>query len=74
MITCFRAVTAIVSKTYSITFYPRNREMKIMYNPKSTKAEEFISHEEVIDTLNYAEKNKSKTNKILRYIQCKISE
>lgn len=30
-----------------------------MYNPKSHKAEEFISHEEVLDTLNYAEKNKS---------------
>lgn len=30
-----------------------------MYNPKSHIAEEFISHEEVLDTLNYAEKNKS---------------
>ncbi len=29
-----------------------------MYNPKSLKAEEFISHEEVLDTLDYAEKNK----------------
>ena len=29
-----------------------------MYNPKSLKAEEFISHEEVLDTLEYAEKNK----------------
>ena len=29
-----------------------------MYNPKSLKAEEFISHEEVIKTLEYAEKNK----------------
>ncbi len=29
-----------------------------MYNPKSLKAEEFICHEEVLDTLNYAEKNK----------------
>lgn len=35
------------------------RRRKIMYNPKSHKAEEFISHEEVLDTLNYAEKNKS---------------
>jgi 2-iminoacetate synthase len=30
-----------------------------MYNPKSFKAEEFISHEEVVETLEYAEKNKS---------------
>lgn len=30
-----------------------------MYDPKSSKAEEFISHEEVIETLEYAEMNKS---------------
>ncbi len=29
-----------------------------MYNPKSLKAEEFISHEEIMETLEYAEKNK----------------
>ncbi len=29
-----------------------------MYNPNSLKAEEFISHEEVLDTLKYAEENK----------------
>lgn len=29
-----------------------------MYNPKSLKAEEFISHEEVLESLDYAEKNK----------------
>ena len=29
-----------------------------MYNPKSLKAEEFISHEEIIDTLEFSEKNK----------------
>lgn len=29
-----------------------------MYNPKSLKAEEFISHQEILDTLEYAEKNK----------------
>lgn len=29
-----------------------------MYNPKSTNAEEFISHEEVLSTLEYGEKNK----------------
>lgn len=30
-----------------------------MYDPKSSKAEEFISHEEVLETLAYAEKNKN---------------
>lgn len=29
-----------------------------MYNPKSLKAEEFISHEEILSTLEYAEANK----------------
>ncbi len=29
-----------------------------MYNPKSLKAEEFISHEEILDTLSYADQNK----------------
>ena len=29
-----------------------------MYNPKSLKAEEFINHEEILETLAYAEKNK----------------
>lgn len=30
-----------------------------MYNTKSSKAEEFIAHEEVLSTLEYAEKNKN---------------
>lgn len=30
-----------------------------MYNPKSPKAEEFISHEEVLESLDYAQNNKS---------------
>lgn len=30
-----------------------------MYNPKSRKAEEFIDHNEVLDTLEYAEQNKN---------------
>lgn len=29
-----------------------------MYNPKSLKAEEFVSHNEVLETLDYADKNK----------------
>ena len=33
--------------------------MKNMYNPKSMKAEEFISHEEILRTLEYAEANKN---------------
>lgn len=27
-----------------------------MYDPKSLKAEEFINHEEILETLEYAEK------------------
>lgn len=30
-----------------------------MYNPKSHKAEEFISHEEILETLDFAENNKN---------------
>ena len=30
-----------------------------MYNPKSTKAEEFIDNNEVLATLKYAEENKN---------------
>ena len=30
-----------------------------VYNPKSLKAEEFINHEEILETLEYAEKNKN---------------
>ena len=29
------------------------------YDPKSMKADEFISHEEILDTLKYAEENKN---------------
>ena len=29
------------------------------YNPKSLKAEEFINHEEILDTIAYAEANKN---------------
>lgn len=39
-----------------------------MYNPKSHNAEEFISHQEILDTLNYSEENKNNidlVNKIL---------
>lgn len=35
-----------------------------MYNPKSHKAEEFISHKEVLETLEYAEQNKNNTQLI----------
>ncbi len=35
-----------------------------MYDPKSSKAEEFISHEEVLRTLKYGEENKNNTDLI----------
>ncbi len=33
-------------------------EVNEMYNPKSLKAEEFIDHEEILETLKFADKNK----------------
>lgn len=30
-----------------------------VYNPKSLKAEEFINHEEILETIKYAEENKN---------------
>ena len=38
-----------------------------MYNPKSLKAEEFISHEEILETLAYADKYK-KDEKVISAI------
>ena len=32
--------------------------MIALYNPKSSKAEEFINHEEILATLAYADENK----------------
>lgn len=40
-----------------------------MYYPKSSKAEEFISDEEVLSTLEYAEKNKNNVELIDRIIE-----
>lgn len=40
-----------------------------MYNPKSLKAEEFISNEEILNTLEYAEKNKHNAELIDSIIQ-----
>jgi len=40
-----------------------------MYNPSSPKAEEFISHEEVLETLEYAQKNKSNVEVIDQIIE-----
>lgn len=43
-----------------------------MYNPKSLKAEEFIDHQEIIDTLSFADENKSDTE-LLKKIMEKAS-
>ncbi|MGI6154233.1 MAG: radical SAM protein, partial [Christensenellaceae bacterium] len=40
-----------------------------MYNPKSSKADEFISHEEILETLDYAEKNKNNAELIDEIIE-----
>ena len=39
-----------------------------MYDVKSMKAEEFISHEEILETLEYAKKNKSNVEEIDRIL------
>lgn len=44
-----------------------------MYDPKSLKAEEFISHEEILKTLSYAEKNKN-NKELVRAILDKAKE
>ena len=38
-----------------------------MYNPKSHKAEEFISNEEILATLDYAKENKSNIKTFNKY-------
>lgn len=40
-----------------------------MYNSKSSKAEEFISHEEILETLEYSEKNRNNIELIDSIIQ-----
>ena len=40
-----------------------------MYNPKSLKAEEFINHEEILDTLKFAEENKGNRELIKSIIE-----
>lgn len=40
-----------------------------MYNPSSRKAEEFISHEEILETLKYAEENKHNETLITELIE-----
>ena len=40
-----------------------------MYNPKSLKAEEFINHEEILATLEYAEQNKNNRELILEILE-----
>lgn len=40
-----------------------------MYNPKSHKAEEFINHEEILETLEYAQKNKNNAELIDRILE-----
>lgn len=40
-----------------------------MYNVKSPRAEEFISHEEILDTLSYAQENKNNTSLITEILE-----
>ena len=40
-----------------------------MYNPKSMRAEEFINNQEILDTLEYAEKNKNNLELIEKILE-----
>ncbi len=40
-----------------------------MYNPESMKAEEFINHDEILETLEYAENNKSNAELLNKIIE-----
>ena len=40
-----------------------------MYNPKSNKAEEFINHEEVLASIQYASENKNNVELIDKILQ-----
>lgn len=40
-----------------------------MYNPKSTKAEEFINHSEILKTIKYSEENKNNTELLNKIIE-----
>ena len=44
--------------------YTHLMEVLTMYNPKSKKANEFISHAEILDTLSYADANKENVHLI----------
>lgn len=39
------------------------------YNPKSLKAEEFISHEEILNTIDYVEKNRSRQDLVMELLE-----
>ena len=40
-----------------------------MYNPKSHNADEFISHQEILDTLKFADENKNNTELVDKILQ-----
>jgi 2-iminoacetate synthase len=45
------------------------KEEKNMYNPNSMKAEEFINHQEILDTLEYSDVHKNDRELILRILE-----
>lgn len=45
------------------------KEGEFMYNPKSLKAEEFINHAEILDTLAYADANKDNLDLVSQIIE-----
>ncbi len=47
----------------------RGRKEFMMYNPKSNCADEFISHEEIMDTLAYAKNNRANRELISQILE-----
>ena len=43
-----------------------------IYDPRSLKAEEFINHEEILETLRYAEENKRNVELIDRLLERRV--
>ena len=44
------------------------------YDVKSLKAEEFINHEEILESLDYARKNKENLTLIREILESQVSE
>ena len=58
IIQCFHKKVNIYLTGKLILTRKKGQNKMAVYNPKSLHAEEFINHEEILETLKYADKNK----------------